>query len=141
MWLYSWYWWWIYYSNAYFRSKLKKYQTENIFNAKYCWLSHGHPDHLDIESLNLIKESKILVPDHFGGRIYRDLKDQGFDVMIIKSGTSEFNFEFEKIFIELCKNCIDFFLTSSAACEFRVSRAGSQLKIKLMCWKYKLVVK
>lgn len=67
---------------------IPKYQTDNIFNAKYCWLSHGHPDHLDIESLNLIKESKLLVPDHFGGRIYRDLKDQGFDVMIIKSNTT-----------------------------------------------------
>ena len=41
-------------------------QKENILNSKYFWLSHGHPDHIDFESLNLIRDSKILIPDHFG---------------------------------------------------------------------------
>jgi len=64
---------------------IPEYQKENILNAKYVWLSHGHPDHLDIESLNLIRLSKILIPDHFGNRIYKDLKEQGFDVNVIES--------------------------------------------------------
>ena len=65
--------------------QIPKIQKENIFNAKFFWISHGHPDHLDIDSLNQIRASKILIPDHFGSRVYNDLKRLNFDVQIIKS--------------------------------------------------------
>lgn len=48
--------------------------------CEYVWLSHGHPDHLSLESLEALRGKKLLVPNHFGGRIHRDLKAQGFDV-------------------------------------------------------------
>lgn len=76
--------------SPYFGSWAHKYeipriQKENILNAKYFWISHGHPDHLDIDSLNQIRKSKILIPDHYGERVYNDLKELNFDVQIIKS--------------------------------------------------------
>jgi hypothetical protein len=59
-------------------------QFEAIRKCEYVWISHGHPDHLIQDSLNLLKDKKILLPDHVGNRIYHDLKEQGFDVHIIK---------------------------------------------------------
>lgn len=55
-------------------------QLEAIKACEYVWLSHGHPDHLSAESLELLRRRKLLVPNHFGARIYNDLKAQGFDV-------------------------------------------------------------
>ena len=82
---------WIF-GQPYFGSWTHKYeipknQIDNVYSSKFIWLSHGHPDHLDVESLKLIKNSKILVPDHFGERIFNDLKHLGFNVSIIKSNS------------------------------------------------------
>ncbi len=49
-------------------------QLNNILSCDYIWLSHGHPDHIDPESLDLFKNKTFLVADHFGDRIYNDLK-------------------------------------------------------------------
>ena len=35
---------------------------------------HGHPDHIDPESLDLFTDKTFLVADHYGDRIYNDLK-------------------------------------------------------------------
>lgn len=59
-------------------------QMEAIKGCEYVWISHGHPDHLSIPSLNLLKDKKILLADHVGGRIANDLKGLGFNVMVIK---------------------------------------------------------
>ena len=57
-----------------------------ILRSKYVWLSHGHPDHLNPDSLNSFQGQKILLPDHEGNRIRDDLTEQGFDVTVLKSG-------------------------------------------------------
>ncbi len=55
-------------------------QLSAIRKAQYVWLSHGHPDHLQAESLEQLRDKKILLPDHVGRRISDALKEQGFDV-------------------------------------------------------------
>ena len=49
------------------------------------WFSHGHPDHLDPESLKQFGDTKFLVPDHAGNRICNGLVEDGFNAEIIKS--------------------------------------------------------
>ena len=55
----------------------------DILNAKYIWFSHGHPDHLNGDSLHQIRGQHILLADHVGGRIAHDLRAQGFEVTIL----------------------------------------------------------
>ena len=64
--------------NSYFGSwghkyEIPKTQLKNIFNSKYIFLSHGHPDHIDPDSLDLFKDKIILLASHYGRRIYNDL--------------------------------------------------------------------
>jgi hypothetical protein len=61
-------------------------QLANIKACKYLWISHGHPDHLSPESLEELRGKKILLPDHYGGRIATDLRGMGHDVTILKDG-------------------------------------------------------
>ena len=61
-------------------------QLEAIKNCKYIWISHGHPDHLSPDSLALLKDKIILLPDHVGKRIANDLKQLGFNVIVLKDG-------------------------------------------------------
>lgn len=58
-------------------------QREAILKAPYVWFSHGHPDHLNGDSLPLFMGKRILLPNHFGSRIHDDLKARGFDVQIM----------------------------------------------------------
>ena len=59
-------------------------QIQNMTGAEWIWISHGHPDHLHHESLNLLpKDKKILLPDHYDDDISRHLRDRGFDVTIL----------------------------------------------------------
>jgi hypothetical protein len=55
----------------------------DIRNAKYIWFSHGHPDHLNGDSLEQIRGRHILLADHVGGRIAHDLRAQGFEVTVL----------------------------------------------------------
>jgi hypothetical protein len=55
----------------------------DILDAKYIWFSHGHPDHLNTDSLQQIRGKPILLADHVGGRIAHDLREQGFEVTIL----------------------------------------------------------
>jgi hypothetical protein len=59
-------------------------QLEAIRRAEYIWISHGHPDHLSGDSLQLLRDKKFLVPDHVGGRVHKDLVEQGFDVRVAR---------------------------------------------------------
>lgn len=66
-------------------------QLAHVKACKYLWISHGHPDHLSPESLAELKDKEILLPDHFGvhrgGRIARELREQGYHVRVLKDGT------------------------------------------------------
>lgn len=59
-------------------------QLENIKNTEFVWVSHGHPDHLSVGSLRLLKDKKILLPDHVGGRIAGELRNLGFDITVLQ---------------------------------------------------------
>ncbi len=61
-------------------------QQESVKRCKYLWISHGHPDHLSLESLENLRSSKILLADHYGSRIANDLAGMGFDVTTLKCG-------------------------------------------------------
>jgi len=62
-------------------------QLEAIKRCKFFWFSHGHPDHLNGESIPLFAGKKILLPNHVGGRIHGDLVKQGHDVYVMKDRT------------------------------------------------------
>ena len=66
--------------------EIPKNQYENILSSKFIWLSHGHPDHIDPESLDLFKNKTFLVADHYGDRIYNDLKEK-FKCIKLKSNS------------------------------------------------------
>ena len=70
-------------SHAY---KIPKRQRENILNSKYIWLSHGHPDHIDPDSLHHFKDKIFLIADHYGDRIFNDLSKQ-YNCIKLKSNT------------------------------------------------------
>ena len=64
--------------NPYFGSWGHKYQIpniqyKNILKAKYVFLSHGHPDHIDPDSLELFKDKTFILASHYGKRIYNEL--------------------------------------------------------------------
>ncbi len=58
-------------------------QVADATACDYVWFSHGHPDHLDPASVALFLGRTILLPDHVGGRIARDLKAQGHRVHVL----------------------------------------------------------
>jgi len=77
------------FGNPYFGSWGHKYtipkeQLENINKSKFVWLSHGHPDHIDPNSLSTFTDKTILIADHYGDRIYNDLKKK-FNCIKLKS--------------------------------------------------------
>lgn len=61
-------------------------QLEAIKSAKFIWLSHGHPDHLSPDSLELLRGKPILIGDHYGGRIAQGLRDDGWEVRVLETG-------------------------------------------------------
>ena len=56
-------------------------QRDNINQCEYIYISHGHPDHLNLPSLRHHKHQKILVAQHYGSRISVDLRRAGFNVL------------------------------------------------------------
>jgi hypothetical protein len=74
--------------DAYFGSwrlshEIPRVEKKEILDAKYVWFSHGHPDHLNPQSLTNFQRSSILLPDHVGGRIKRDLEQLNYRVTIL----------------------------------------------------------
>jgi hypothetical protein len=61
-------------------------QTHAFAQVPYVWLSHGHPDHLNLDSLELFRDKILLVPRHRGDRIASDLRQMGFKVQELPSG-------------------------------------------------------
>jgi len=81
---------WVF-GNPYFGSwghkyKIPKQQLENIKNSKYIFLSHGHPDHIDPDSFDIFKNKILIIADHYGDRIYNDLK-KNYNCIKLKSNT------------------------------------------------------
>ena len=58
-------------------------QRAAIRACPYLWLSHGHPDHLSGDSLDGLRQATLLLPDHVGGRIRKDLVEQGFRTRVL----------------------------------------------------------
>ncbi len=74
--------------SAYFGSwklshEIPPVQMEAIKSAKYIWFSHGHPDHINADSLLALSHKTVLLPDHVGGRIKNDLIAQGITVQVM----------------------------------------------------------
>jgi hypothetical protein len=59
-------------------------QLDAVRRCEYAWFSHGHPDHLNADTLPLLRGRQILLPDHVGGRIRADLERQGFQVRLLR---------------------------------------------------------
>jgi len=62
-------------------------QAASIRAATAIWFSHGHPDHLNPASLPLFRDTRILLPDHVGGRIADDLSRDGYRVEVLPDAT------------------------------------------------------
>ena len=58
-------------------------QKEAILECPYVWFSHGHPDHLAADSLDLFKTRQILLPDHVGNRMRDELTEAGFKISVL----------------------------------------------------------
>lgn len=74
---------------AYFGSWCLNYEIpknirQDILDSKYIFFSHGHPDHLNPDSLHNFRNNHIIIGNHFGGRIQEDLIAQGFKVTVLK---------------------------------------------------------
>ena len=61
-------------------------QTQAFARVSHVWLSHGHPDHLNLDSLEGFRDKVLLVPAHRGGRIAADLRQAGFKVQDLANG-------------------------------------------------------
>lgn len=59
-------------------------QLSAIKSARYHWFSHGHPDHLNMESVPELTGGQILLADHHGARIKRDLEAAGHSVRVMR---------------------------------------------------------
>jgi hypothetical protein len=62
-------------------------QAAAVKAAGAVWFSHGHPDHLNPASLPLFRDTRILLPDHVGGRIARDLTRDRYRVEVLPDST------------------------------------------------------
>lgn len=64
---------------------LTEEQIANVVNSDYIWISHGHPDHMHHESLDLLPAGKkFLLPDHYHPEIKNFLIEKGFSVTVLK---------------------------------------------------------
>jgi len=62
-------------------------QLAAVRATSHVWLSHGHPDHMHMPSLQQLRDKTILVPDHAGGRIRDYLRSEGFQVEVMRDRT------------------------------------------------------
>ena len=75
-------------NTAYFGSwilshKVPKEQRDNIDKCDYIYISHGHPDHLNLPSLKTYRDKKIILAQHYGSRIAKDLLKAGFNIITL----------------------------------------------------------
>jgi len=63
--------------------RIPEEQMTAIKASRFVWISHGHPDHLSLDSLLSLQDKQILVSDHVGARIYEFLVEAGFSATIL----------------------------------------------------------
>jgi hypothetical protein len=64
---------------------LSEEQIANVLHSDYIWISHGHPDHMHHESLDMLPAGKkFLLPDHYHPEIKDFLTEKGFAVTVLK---------------------------------------------------------
>lgn len=73
-----------YFGSWTFSHEIPGEQIDAIKKCEFVWISHGHPDHLSGASLTLLQNKKILLPDHVGQRICQGLREQGYDVTVLR---------------------------------------------------------
>jgi hypothetical protein len=78
--------------DAYFGSwglshQIPSEQMAAIKACKFYWMSHGHPDHLNLGSLAELSQKEILLAEHRGNRICGDLSAMGFRVRVLPERT------------------------------------------------------
>lgn len=76
------------FGSAYFGSWILSHaipeeQLASIRACPYLWISHGHPDHLSMPSLETLRDATILLADHVGGRIRDSLVKDGYRVRVL----------------------------------------------------------
>lgn len=81
---------WLDQDPAYFGSwvlshEVPEEQRQKLGKCKYIFISHFHPDHLNLASLRHFKHSTILLAQHYGSRVERDLRSSGFSVLNLPS--------------------------------------------------------
>lgn len=65
--------------------RLTDAERATVLQSDYLWISHGHPDHFHVPSLlNLPRDKKILLPDHYAPDIKKFLEGQGFPVEVLR---------------------------------------------------------
>lgn len=60
-------------------------QRQAVMDCPYIWFSHGHPDHLNFDSMSYFAGKTILLPDHVGGRIHAYFAEQGYDTRVVET--------------------------------------------------------
>ncbi len=74
-----------YYGSWALEKPLSEQQINTIKQCKYVWFSHGHPDHLHIDSVDMLDRSTtLLVPDLYKSEIPEHLEGMGFKVRVLK---------------------------------------------------------
>jgi len=58
-------------------------ELDELRACRYLWISHAHPDHLSLESLDRLSQACILLPDHRGGRVRQELSARGYEVRVL----------------------------------------------------------
>ncbi len=74
--------------SAYFGSwilshEVPEEQLASVRSCPYLWISHGHPDHLHLPSLETLADKTILLADHVGSRIRDFLTGDGYRVKVL----------------------------------------------------------
>ena len=73
-----------YFGSWTFSHEIPAEQMAAIEQSEFVWLSHGHPDHLNQDSLSRLKDKTILLPNHVGQIIWQGLRDRGYRVRILE---------------------------------------------------------
>jgi L-ascorbate metabolism protein UlaG (beta-lactamase superfamily) len=72
-----------YFGSWTFSHEIPEEQRRAILGCPFVWFSHGHPDHLNPGSIDLFKGKTILLPDHVGARIKKDLERMGHTTRVL----------------------------------------------------------
>jgi hypothetical protein len=62
-------------------------QEAAIKAAPFAWISHGHPDHLNGDSLEVLRGKTVLLANHVGARIKTQLEERGLRVRVLEDRT------------------------------------------------------